>query len=38
VQIRRVQDRHADGVWLKRGRGSRKRRNSTEQSRATGEF
>src|SRR2546423_10720239 len=38
VQIRRVQDRDADGVRLKRGSSTGQRRKSTEQSRATGEF
>jgi hypothetical protein len=38
VQISRVQDRDADCVRLKRGSGTRQRRKSTEQSRATGEF
>src|SRR4029077_12650499 len=37
VQIRRVQDRDANCVRLKRGSGTRQRRKSTEQSRATGE-
>jgi hypothetical protein len=38
MQIRRVQDRDADGVRLKRGSGIRQRRNSAEQSSATGEL
>src|SRR4029077_3449077 len=38
MQIRRVQDRDADRVRLKRRSGTRQRRNSAEQSRATGEF
>jgi hypothetical protein len=37
MQIRRVQNRDAEGVWLKRGSGTRERRKSTDQSRATGE-